>query len=117
MSPHQQALLDDAVKNVVEGYNKGLNWPEEWENHGPPGGPWARDARGELLSDLWRFGWRAGHQDKLNKRKRGASVLAQQMAYHYATEFEFFLQRRMKEDCPGCGHEHTFEVWQGSTRS
>lgn len=56
----------------VEGYDRGLNWPDAWEGHPEPGGPWFGGREFEQLRDenkAWREGWREGHADKLATAK------------------------------------------------
>lgn len=101
--------IDKVVKSAIEGYVKGRNWPDEWESHGPPGGPWVHDDPSQLYNDIWRFGWRKGHECKLAGKDIGVVNLANLLAFHYAHELEFFFGRRVIEECPGCGRDGVFD--------
>lgn len=61
-----------------EGYKEGLNWPDAWETHGEPGGPWipgvgrtetSRLNHEQALRDNhdWVRGWKDGHAKKLER--------------------------------------------------
>ena len=72
-----------------DGYTCGLTWPDKWETHGKPGGPYMYTydgpryghilgtlsdlerkelaARTKMENGLWRDGWEEGHNRKLNE--------------------------------------------------
>lgn len=66
------------VAVFMDGYNTGLTWPDKWESHGRPGGPWVcgptrpdptpeqleRYRFSRLMNETWRRGWRWGHAAK-----------------------------------------------------
>lgn len=57
----------------VEGYECGLSWPDAWDGHPEPGGPFVSHTKYASQSAAenraWREGWRKGHFEKLRKRK------------------------------------------------
>lgn len=74
--------VDDAY---ADGYKRGLEWPDAWETHGKPGGPWvysaldsgdaveyarrqAEAALSRRTNEAWRGGWARGHGLKLARR-------------------------------------------------
>lgn len=65
-----------------EGFDRGLNWPDKWESHGEPGGPFRGCSRFEALRkanlaycDAWLRGWREGHEKKLALQANGSVIL------------------------------------------
>jgi hypothetical protein len=73
----------------VAGYARGLSWPDAWEVHAEPGGPWVnvaiysgnptidaeREAAAELSrkeNEAWRKGWAFGHHVKGEKKAKAA---------------------------------------------
>lgn len=70
-------------KKYDEGYETGLNWPDIWENHGKPGGPyissnyiqgqgWRYNQKSREENQDWCRGWEDGHKEKLKtKRSNG----------------------------------------------
>lgn len=64
-----------ALFNYNQGYERGLSWPDAWESHGKPGGPWVysgrnaeESAKSRFENRVWRAGWEDGHKVKLNGR-------------------------------------------------
>lgn len=60
-----------------EGYQIGLTWPDIWDKHPEPGGPFI-DGRSRndgireqsvAENKAWREGWRKGHADKLSSKR------------------------------------------------
>jgi hypothetical protein len=57
-----------------EGYKCGITWPDAWETHGTPGGPFVCRAMSNKAmheQDLaenkaWREGWAKGHYVKVS---------------------------------------------------
>jgi hypothetical protein len=58
--------IEDAF---MEGFRSGLFWPDQWETHGKPGGPFVCDDQSRKENDAWRKGWEYGHHCKLNGKK------------------------------------------------
>lgn len=56
-------------EGFLEGYKNGLTWPDAWEKHGNPGGPWvsAGDLVSSKVNSAWKRGWRLGHAHKLER--------------------------------------------------
>ena len=69
-------MLDEKkiAENYDQGYQEGLAWPDAWENHGDPGGPYiyrgqntpAMAAQTLAENKAWREGWKKGHEIKIS---------------------------------------------------
>lgn len=55
-------------ESYMDGFVRGLYWPDQWETHGKPGGPAAFDDQEYKKRDAWLKGWEYGHHCKLNKK-------------------------------------------------
>ncbi len=62
-----QAKIDEQYRT---GFKMGLGWPDAWESHGKPGGPFVsrgRDNQQDLAENkAWLDGWAKGHADKIS---------------------------------------------------
>lgn len=61
----------------AEGFQQGLNWPDRWESHGKPGGPWVYRGgnsqwrkHDEEINKAWCIGWAEGHAEKLRTGRK-----------------------------------------------
>ena len=91
MSSDEDSLdsLREYVKQFIsspkydEGYERGLNWPDKWESHGKPGGPWIKsdyvpwsegnpgwryNKKSLQENRDWCRGWEDGHNEKIKIR-------------------------------------------------
>lgn len=51
------------------GYKSGLEWPDIWETHGEPGGPFVLNEQTRAENKAWREAWRKGHDEKLRTKR------------------------------------------------
>lgn len=75
MSNAQPRTLDQIAidQTYMTGYQRGLSWPDAWDSHAAPGGPFVyndfrhplESAQSRAENDAWCRGWRQGHVDKL----------------------------------------------------
>ncbi len=69
--------------SYLDGYKTGLEWPDKWDKHAPPGGPWVYTAKAwetgqkylnkakisRMENEFWRKGWVAGFSEKKRTRR------------------------------------------------
>lgn len=97
-------IAPDAVDKIAsfnDGFNVGFTWPDAWEAHGKPGGPWVFSWRScgpgckagcdrqttprftcreshdyarlsQEKNRLWRLGWELGHAKKHAQGRRNS---------------------------------------------
>ena len=85
----KNARATEILEAFEEGYQNGYWWPDQWQNHGRPGGPFIRacgkrgffrhdektcemceNAAISSLSNLaWRTGWGIGNKKKIKESK------------------------------------------------
>jgi hypothetical protein len=75
-------MLDE--KKIAEkwddGYRNGINWPDAWETHAEPGGPYiygtghnsnkALHEQSKAENAAWREGWKKGHYVKISTGRK-----------------------------------------------
>ena len=73
-SMNKTYVLDEQLIGAArkEGFENGLTWPDIWESHGTPGGPFVcgdfhtyAHAQSAAENKAWREGWAVGHAEKL----------------------------------------------------
>lgn len=77
----REARIPTEEESYQAGFKCGLEWPDAWEAHGQPGGPWVHTGRkgvGDPYAEhawatrrnnvAWRKGWDEGHVKKLASR-------------------------------------------------
>lgn len=75
-------LLERAKEvGYQQGFTTGYYWPDKWEEHGNPGGPWVYTdicrtpkfprwaKRSRVINEQWRLGWEDGHKKKLKEKQ------------------------------------------------
>jgi len=82
-------IIPTSEESYDKGFESGLLWPDAWENHGKPGGPyvytadcwaprthhiWAQASR--AAHQAWMKGWEDGHRSKTHVRKCGVELPA-----------------------------------------
>lgn len=58
-------MTQDEQDKYLEGFLKGIFWPDQWEADGKPGGPFASDEKTRQERSCWLEGWEHGHRLKL----------------------------------------------------
>lgn len=59
-------IIEDAY---MDGFCSGFFWPDQWEDHGKPGGPAIFNKEDAKKNGAWRAGWAHGHHCKLTGKK------------------------------------------------
>jgi len=98
-NPTEVNFLDEELPNALsleaggtigkylEGYNVGLTWPDAWDKHGEPGGPWVYLDRGCYDCGNSRTGRGAGRDRRTSPRftcKEARAFSAQSQAENRA---------------------------------
>lgn len=56
--------------SYMEGFVRGLYWPDQWEGDGKPGGPFVMpNEQSRKENEAWCKGWNYGHHCKLTDKK------------------------------------------------
>ena len=81
-------IIKTAKESYVEGFESGFLWPDAWEDHGKPGGPWVYSGQSndpanitwhkasKAANQAWCKGWEDGHKSKLLAKKHGGNLEA-----------------------------------------
>jgi ribosome modulation factor len=95
MTETTYTLDTNAIEQVrQDGYQSGLNWPDTWEDHPKPGGPWVNGGRytekerqmaaqSSAERQAWLEAWERGHADKLAQGRVNPKRSTDENARHH----------------------------------